>query len=455
MVYFETLHPMRRLVTLSSTLFLILIATSTFGQETWSLERCIEYALENNIQIKQQELNVKVSENALTRSKLSAYPNLNASASHNYSFGRAIDYGTNTVSQDMEATSFSINSSVTLFNGFQISNTRKQEQFNLLASISDVEKLKNNISLNIAAAYLQILFSEDLVKTSKKQVELTTLQIERTQQLVDAGSLPEGNLFEIEAQLATDELQLVNTQNQLELAYLNLTQILDIKTTDGFAIEVPNLERFEESLPSNSPNNVFEQAVKFLPQIKSAGLRVNSAEKGVQIAKGGQSPRLSIGSSYSSGSRRFLKSNPLVSEDPFMDQVKDNASLSIGLNLSIPIFNGWQVKTAISNAYISLDNARYNLEQEKNVLYKEIQQAYTDALAALKKFNATEKNVLALEEAFRYAEQRFNLGLVNSLDYTTAKTRLTKAEADLLSAKYEFIFKSKILDFYQGNPLSL
>jgi len=446
---------MLRLVNLITTLVLLFIASSSIGQETWSLERCIEYALENNIQIKQQELNVKVSENQLTRSKLSAYPNLNASVNHNYSFGRAIDYGTNTVSQDMEATSFSINSNVTLFNGFQITNSRKQDHFNLMASISDVEKLRNNISLNVAAAYLQILFSQELVETAKKQVELTSMQIERTKQLVNAGSLPEGNLLEIEAQLASDELQLVNTQNQLELSYLTLTQFLDIKSTEGFTIETPNLTGFDETIPASSPHNVFDQAVNFLPQIKGASLRVNSAEKGVQIAKGGQSPRLSLGTSYSSGSRRFLKSNPLVSEDPFMDQIKDNASLSIGLSLSIPIFNGWQVKTSISNAFISLDNARYNLEQEKNMLYKDIQQAYTDALAALKKFKASEKSVKALEEAFRYAEHRFNLGLVNSLDYTTAKTRLTKAEADLLSAKYEFIFKSKILDFYQGNPLSL
>ncbi len=448
---------MFRLISLTQALFLLVVFSNAQAQEPWSLEKCISYALENNIQIKQQELNVKVSENQVTRAKFSAFPNLNASANHNYSFGRAIDYGTNSaVSQNMEATSFSVSSSVTLFNGFQINNSRKQEQINLLASISDVEKLRNNISLNLAAAYLQILFSAELVETSKKQVELTKMQIERTSQLVNAGSLPEGNLLEIEAQLASDELQLVNTQNQLEMAYLTLTQILDIKSTEGFEVEVPNLKGFEETMPASSPSNVFEHAVQALPQIKSASYRVESAEKGVLIAKGARSPRLSLGTSYSSGSRRYLQGAPMgIPEDPFMDQIKDNASLSVGFSLSIPIFNGWQVKTSISNATISLQNARYSLEQEKNVLYKDIQQAYTDAIAALKKFNATQKNVDALQEAFRYSENRFNLGLVNSLDYTTAKTRLTKAEADLLSAKYEFIFKSKILDFYQGNPLSL
>jgi outer membrane protein len=434
--------------------FLFII--NTYGQEPWSLEQCIEYALDNNINIKQQKLNVKINENQLTLAKLNAYPNLNATANHNYSFGRSIDYGTNTVSKDMEATSFSINSSVTLFNGFQIINTLRQEDLNLLASLSDVEKLKNSIALNIAAAYLQILFSQEILETSKKQKELSELQLQRTQQFVKAGSLPEGNLLDIEAQLATDELQVINAQNQLDLAYLTLTQFLDLKSAEGFVIQQPNLSNFEEKIPSDSPINVFGQAQDLMPQIKSASIRVLSAEKGVLIAKGGRSPRLSLGSSYSSGARRYLDTPPPgFSNDPFMDQIRENYSLGIGLSLSIPIFNGWQVKTSISNAYISLQNAKLNLELEKNYLFKDIQQAYADALGSLKKYKATAKNVDALQEAFRYSEERFNLGLVNSLDYITSKTRLTKAQADLLSAKYEFIFKTKILDFYKGIPISL
>ena len=426
------------------------------AQKEWSLQQCIEYALENNIQLKQQELNVKVNENQLTRSKLSAYPNLNASANHNYSFGRTTNFITNQKERrDLQSTSASISTQVTLFNGFQITNMQRQDALNLLASISDVEKLKNSISLNIAAAYLQILFTQEILETNIRQRELTQLQVDRTQQLVRAGSLAEGNLLEIEAQLATDELQVVNSQNQLNLAYLTLTQILDIKSPEGFNILRPNLAGFEETIPADSPANVFDQAQHIFPHIKSATILVQSAENLVLIAKGARSPRLSFIANYGTGSQRLLRTDPLYSPDPFLDQIRDNANYNLGLNLSIPIFNGWQVKTSISNAFINLDNARYNLELEKNFLYKDIQQAYADALGALKKYKATEKNVDALKEAFRYAEQRFNLGLVNSLDYTTSKTRLNRAEADLLSAKYEFIFKTKILDFYRGNPLSL
>ncbi|MFO8021785.1 MAG: TolC family protein [Perlabentimonas sp.] len=437
------------------SIFLLTVGTLTFSQNPWNLKQCIEFALENNIQVKQQELNVKMNENQVTRAKYNAFPNLNASANHNYSFGRAIDYGSNTVSQDLEATSFSINSSVSLFNGFQITNTKKQEQLNLSAALSDVEKLKNNIALNIAAAYLQILFNEEMLETAEGQKELTMLQVERTRQLVNAGSLPERNLLEIEAQLASDEMQIVNAQNQLDLSYLTLTQLLELKSPEGFSILKPDLSDFKETIPADSPVNVFEQAQQILPQIKGASLRVQSAQQGVEIAEGGQYPRLSLSTSYSSGARRYLKGNPLTADDPFMEQIRDNTSATVGLSLSIPIFNGWQVKTSISNAKVNLENAQLNLELEKNLLYKDIQQAYADAVAAQKKYDATGKNVDALQEAFRSAEQQFTLGLVNSVEYTTSKTRLNQAQADMISAKYEFIFKSKILDFYQGQPLSL
>lgn len=328
------------------------------GQEPWSLEQCIEYALDNNINIKQQKLNVELKRNQLQRARFNAFPNLNASANHNYSFGRAIDYGTNTVSQDMEATSFSVNSSVTLFSGFQTMNTIKQEDLNLLASISDVEKLNNSISLNIAGAYLQILFSREILDAAQKQRELSELQLEKTQQFVNAGSLPQGNLFDIEAQLASDELQVVNAQNQLDLAYLTLTQLLDLKSTEGFSILQPNLSNFEETLPVDSPMDIFSHAQNVMPQIKSALLKVSSAEKGMLVAKGARSPRLSLGSSYSSGSRRYLGTPPFgFSNDPFMDQMRDNASINIGISMSVPIFNGLQVKTSISNSYLALSKS--------------------------------------------------------------------------------------------------
>ncbi len=200
----------------------------------------------------------------------------------------------------------------------------------------------------------------------------------------------------------------------------------------------------------------------------SANYRVSSAEKELTVVKGSQYPTLTLNSSYSSRAQKFIKDNyydpnptdgideSVLWKDPSLfNQIKDKASFSVGFNLSIPIFNGWQIRNGISNAKISLNNSRLNLEYEKNVLFKDIQQAYTDALAAQKKLKATQKSLKALEEAFRYSEQKFNVGMVTSVDYTTAKTKLSKAETDLLQAKYELIFKSKILEFYKGVPLSL
>ncbi|RPH34254.1 MAG: TolC family protein [Bacteroidales bacterium] len=432
-------------------LFLLVLFFSTMAskaQESWSLEQCIKYAFDNNIQIKQQMLNIKAGEGKLFASKMGTFPNLNASAEHSYRFGND---SSKTRSQSND---FSIYSSVSLFNGLETFNTIKKNKFDLLATLSDADKVKNNIALSIASAYLQILYSEELVASSNRQVELSKMQVDRTTVLVKAGSLPEGNLLEIEAQLAGDELQLVNAQNQRDLAYLSLTQFLDIKTPEGFKIQKPNLDSFETKLADLSPNGIFETAQQIMPQIIGTTYRVSSAEKGLNIAKGGYFPSLSLNARFGSNYFHYLNL-PLIPSDPFGDQLRNKSYTSVGFSLSIPIFNGWQVRTNISNARISLDRSRLDLENEKNILYKDIQQAYTDALAAQKKLKATQKSLIALTEAFRYSEQKFTVGIVTSVEYTTAKTKLSKAETDLLQAKYELVFKSKILEFYKGIPLSL
>ena len=436
-------------------LFFFNIAGGVKAQDTWSLEKCITYALENNLQVKQQNLAVETKENALTVAKMAHLPSLNASASHSYSFGRAIDYGSNQVSNDIISTSFSINANLTLFNGFEILNSRKQSQTNYLAAKSDVETIKNSIAIQIALGYLQILLNDELVNSTATQVELSKMQVERTRVLVNAGSLPEGNLFEMEAQLASDEAQLVNAQNQLDLAYLTLTQMLDLKSAESFRIEKPTNVDVEEKLAATNPQEIFNISMGIMPQIKGSELNVESANYGLKIAKGRYYPQLSLGASYSSGARQFLKENPLVAEVPFETQIRDNASTYLGFSLSIPIFNGLQTRKGVSNAKINLSSTQIDLENQKNSLYKDIQQAYADALAALKKYKSTQKSLQALEEAFRYSEQKFNLGMVTSIDYTTAKNKLAKAQTDLLQAKYEFIFKSKILDFYKGETLKL
>lgn len=433
----------------------LLIENVCNAQSQWTLSQCINYALQNNIQVKQQNLNILVSKNHLTTQKLAIAPAFNSSLSHNFSFGRSVDYSTNTkISSDMQSTNVSVNAQVSLFSGLRQYNRIKQAQLDLLATVADAEKLKNNIALNITQAYLQILYNTELVETNARTLELTEAQRQRTQNLVNAGSLAKGSLLQIEAQRASDELNLVNAQNQLELSYLNLAQMLDLRSRDSFRIAKPEIQNLSLELPPQTAESIYHQAIN-LPQIQSAQLRVESAQRNIAIAKGGRFPTLSFGASYGSGARKTLDPTPAYPSQPYAEQIRDNASTSIGFSLNIPIFNGLQIEKNIANAKIGLENAQLALVDEKNRLFKDIQLAYTDAQAAQKKLRVNEKNSAALEESMRYTESKFNLGLVNALDYTTALNKLTEAKNSLLQAKYELIFKIKILQFYQGEELSL
>jgi outer membrane protein len=288
--------------------------------------------------------------------------------------------------------------------------------------------------------------------------------------LVNAGSLPKGNLFEIQAQEATEELQLVNAENQLEISYLDMIQLLELDSVGDFEIVIPEIEISDEELIPYSAGEIFNQAESIMPQIKSAEFQLKSSETGFIIAKGLRSPTLSFntywGTRYSDLITRFLldgSGNPIIGGDgfpltestPFLDQLSDNIGYGIGLNLSIPIFNRWQTNYMISNAKLGLDNSRLVLENEKNLLYKDIQQSYADARAALKRYRASQKTVISTEESFRYTEQRFNVGLVTSVEYNTSKNLLTQAQSDRLQAKYDYIFQKNKLEFYLGNPIKI
>lgn len=465
-------------------LFLIFFFPRGIAQEPWSLEDCIHYAMENNIRIKQSQLNTQYSENLLNQSKLSQLPNLNASSGYSYSWGRALDQTTYTFTdnQQIHSMNLGINSAVNLFNGLQTRNTIRQNELNLMSSYEGVEKIKNDISLNLAAAYLQILFNRELVAVAENQLTITGQQVERTRKMVDAGKLAKGSLLEIQAQYAAEELHLVNARNQLSLSYLNIQQILNLELNPGFDILIPDLPVPGEGQVLINVDAIFETALQEMPEIRSASLEVESAEVGLNIAKGRRSPQLRLSANYNTGfsdlRQKVVSVNegilvpigetvsgdqvfsyptdvPQYGKYPFFEQINDNLSAGVGLSLSIPFFNGWQVNTSIANAHISLKNSQLELENQKNLLYATIQQAYADALAALNKYNSSRKALIAMEESFLYTEKKFEVGLVNTVDYNTAKNQLTATQSDLLQAKYDFIFKTKILNFYKGEPITL
>lgn len=441
--------------------FLILIFTCLLSsqglifsqQKVWSLEDCIKYAIENNIQIKQQVIQTEVQKNSLDLAKLKLLPTLNGQASHDYSFGRALDQNTyQFFNQTLQSDYFYLGGATPVFNGLQNYNSIQKNKYMVLSGQQNLQNISDNVALNVALVYLQVLLNKELVAANENQLNITLQQIEKNRKLVDAGSVAKGNLLQIEAQAAQEELSLINMKNQLETSYLTLTQLLELKTPAGFEVVVPEINVDPNSIITGNIDEIYTIAEKSRPEIRSSELMLTASEYDLKIAKGGRSPRISL--NYSLNTRyTYLSNQPGIQS--FNDQLKNNKNSGIGLSMNIPILNGWQVNKNISNSKLNVENSQYTLEGTKKQLYKNIQQAYTDAVAALKKFNVSIKAVASTEESFRYTEQKFNVGMVTPVDYNAAKTQLLNSQSDMSQAKYEFIFKTKVLDFYKGIPLKL
>jgi len=462
--------------------FMVLVLAGSFAhaQTKWSLEASIRHALQNNLQIRQGRLNVGLAHENLAGARASQLPSLNASALQGVNTGRTIDPFTNTfATESVRSNSFSLGTDLTLFSGFQVRNTIIQSKHDLEASRYDVEKLENDVTLSVTSAYLQILLAWELLEVAARNLDITRLQIERTARLVEVGTLARGSLLTIEAQAATDELQLINAQNQLEFARLNLAQLLRLEDHRELEIEIPEIDISNISFPEYSPMQIFNASVGNQPEVQAAEFREASAEKGVRIALGSRSPMLSLrasyGTGYSGASREII--DMIMGQQiigvtasgenvfgpsfdyttrikPFRSQLNDNLNRSFAFVLTIPILNNWQVNNNINRSQIALENARVNKQITRDQFFMNVQQAHADARAALKRYNSTSKNVVALEEAFFYTTQKFNLGMVNSLEFNDARNRLSTAQSDLVQAKYEYVFRVKMLNYFMGKPIS-
>lgn len=433
---------------------LILSQGFTFGQQQeWSLEECIKYAIDHNIQIKQQTIQTKVQKNSLEQSKLDLLPTISGQASHDYSFGRALDQTSyEFYNQTVQSDYFYLGGRTNIFSGLQNLNTIQKNKYELLAGEQDLQRIRDNVSLSVALAYLQILLNKELVTANENQLDITLQQIEKTKKLVDAGSVARGNLLQIEAQAAQEELSLITIKNQLDISYLNLTQLLELESPVGFEIVVPDIHVEPNSIITGNIDEIYDLAAQTRPEIKSSELNLTASEYALKIAKGARSPNISL--SHTFGTRySYIKDMPGLQS--FEDQLKNNKNYGLGVSMNIPILNGWQVNKNISNSRLAVENSQYSLEGTRKELYKDIQQAYTDAVAALKKYNASIKAVSSSEESFRYTEQKFDVGMITPVDYNASKTQLLNAQSDMSQAKYEFIFKTKVLDFYKGIPLNL
>ena len=433
-----------------STLSCFFIFTSIQAQQIWSLEDCIDYALKNNISLKQSELNIELNKNEYFQSKMELLPSVNISNSFNNNRGRYINPFTNEFDEEVSSSlNLTYNSNFSLFSGFKNINQIKKAANESLKSIYDLESVQNDLISSIALSYLQILFNEELYQTSESQLDLTKNQENRIKTLVEAGSIAQGEFLNIQSQLALEEQQLIQAENQLNLSKLQLAQLLELDQYENL-----NVLKIEIKVPifkiKNNINTDYAIALNTQSSIKSSELQINSAIYDLKIAKANYLPNLSIGHRIST-----LYLDNVDDMFTFNEQLENNQQSAIYLSLNIPIFNKWSVRNSVAQSKIQIENSQLNAQQAKNQLRKNMEQAYADQLAAYKKYQATQKAVIAFKEAYTYINERYELGMVNSYEFNESKNKLITAESDELRAKYDLIFKVKLYEFYTSLKFEL
>ncbi|MGZ8541615.1 MAG: TolC family protein [Chitinophagaceae bacterium] len=457
--------------------------------EKWDLRKCVEYAIENNISVRQADVQARMFALTYEQSKLSQYPSINLQNSAGTQFGRSIDPSTNQFTNDkILFANHSLNVNLDLFNWFSKKNTIAANRFQAEAYVQGVEKAKNDIALNVANAYLQILLNSEQIKISDVQVKQSVDQVGNVRKQVDAGSLPELNLAEMEAQLANDSSTLITAQANYTLSILQLKALLNIDADKPFDVEIPPVELIPvESLADLDPAAVYSLATANLPQQKINDLNLQAAMKNVAAAKGNMYPSLSLfgglDSRYSDAQK--LRVNSFVkdfvnigsvtvggtpylvstleqqtiptgfSKNTYFRQLSDNFSQSIGLGLNIPIFNGGVARTNWKKAKLNVTNVELQNELDAKTLKQDIYQAHANALASLQKFNAAGKSVETSQKAYDFAKKRFDVGLLNSIDLITNQNNLFRAKINRVSAQADYVFKMKLLEFYKGQGLKL
>ncbi len=427
------------------------------AQEGWSLRDCINYAIDNNISIRKVANTVDQSAVDVNTAKWARLPDLSGSGRHSWNWGRSevdkplnpddpTDTRTYKVTENIYnfSNSFGLSTTVPLFTGFEIPNQQALTKLNLKAAMADLEKAKNDIAINVASAYLQVLFNQELSKVASGQVTLSKEQLNRLTRLLEVGKASTAQVAEAKARLAQDEMSAVQASNNYELSILDLTQLLELPTPENFYLAQQDTVILFKSL--TPPDDIYTEAILNKPEIQAAQFRYEASEKNIKIAQSNYYPNLSlygnIGTSYSS------------SRIPgFNKQFKDNFNQNIGLNLSVPIFNRFATRNRVKTAKLQQLNIALDLDNTKKNLYKDIQQAWYSAVASESKYNSSVVAVQANEESFRLMSEKFDNGKATSVEYNESKQNLMKALSDRIQAKYEYLFRTKILDFYKGIPI--
>lgn len=427
----------------------IITALPTVAQEQWDLRKCIDYAIEHNLSIKQQEAARDQNAVDLNTAKFSRLPNLNGNVGQSFNFGRALQADNTYGDRNTKNTNFSLGTDIPLFTGLRIPNNIALSKLNLKAAIEDLNKAKEDISIQVTSSYLQILFNKELAKVAHNQVELSREQLKLKEAYFNNGKASEAEVYEARSRVAQDEMSAVQADNNYQLSVLDLSQLLELPTPDGFGVVSPNVEDNFGLL--SLPEDIYAEAVLSKPSIKAAQFRLQGASKSIRIAQAAWYPQLNF--SAGMGTNYYNLSG--VENESFGSQWHQNFNKYLQFSLSIPLFNRFETRNRVKNARIQRTALSWRLEESKKTLFKEIQQAYYNAVAAESKFKSSRTATDAAEASFRLMSEKYANGKANATEYNEVRTNWMKATSDMIQAKYDYLFRTKILDFYKGVPLDL
>jgi len=431
------------------------LSTKTLAQEVITIQQAVENTLKNNLTIKQAQFSAALSDENLRQSKNALLPNLNGSVSPNLTFGRGLDQTTFQVTNQTSLyTSAGLSTNVDLFQGYAKINQIKQDRLLLDADKTNIEKVKNDLILQVVTAYMQILFNKDLLKASQQQLEVAKQTANREQALLDAGNKTLADVSQAKSLLATAELNVTNAQNSLSISYLTLNQLMELPSNYKFDVQAPLINSEAQVSSSQDVNEVYNSALNTFPDIKLANLRSLASKQAINIAKSNYYPRLSLGAGLNTSYSYQFDYSGTTPQQSFTDQINQRLGQSIGMSLQIPIFNGFSARSTVRRAKISYQNTIVQEQLTKNNLNKVVSQAVLDLKAAESRYISTQNAFNAQKDAFYVVEQRYNVGLVNSLDYSTSQTNRNKAEIDMIQAKYDLIFRAKVIDYYLGRQIT-
>ncbi len=427
----------------------------------WTLSQCIDHAISHNISIKQKANQCKQREYQLSTARNSRLPDLSASASESFSFGRGLTLDNTYTNRSTNSTSLSLGTTVPLFTGFQIPNQIKLSQLNLEAATQDLEKARNDIRMKVAQAYVQILYDMEMADVAHRQVAIDSQQVARLEAFVENGKASAAELSRQRSTLAAAHLTATQADNSYQLSLLALTQLLELPSPDDFAVVRVNVSGndndngndngngfLRSSLPS--PEIIYAEALTFKPEVQAEQLRLSAAERNIDIAKAAGLPTLNL----SAGLQTNYYKTVGVMADNFTTQLKNNFAQYVGLNLNVPIFTRFRVRNSIRSARVDLENQHLQLENVKKTLYKEIQQVYYNAVAADSKYHSSEAAARSGYDAFLLTQAKYENGKATITEFNEAKANYLKAESDHVKARYEYLYQTALMDFYRGRELN-